>query len=70
MAHSILNGLRIANPEIRGFAVGLTAHAIGTARAFHYHEAAGAFAARAMGLNGIATALLVPLVLKLVGVPL
>lgn len=70
MVRSLLNLLRIRDFEVRGFAVGLTAHAIGTARAIHVHDAAGAFAALAMGLNGVATALLAPLVLKLGGVGL
>ncbi|MET1082382.1 MAG: LrgB family protein [Burkholderiales bacterium] len=66
MARGILNTLRIEDPAIRGFAVGITAHAIGTARALQVNETAGAFAALAMGLNGIATALLLPLMVGLV----
>jgi putative effector of murein hydrolase len=66
MARGLLNLLRIEDPAVRGFAVGLTAHAIGTARALQVNETAGAFAALAMGLNGIATALLLPLLLKAV----
>jgi putative effector of murein hydrolase len=46
---------------VRGFAIGLTAHAIGTARELQVHPTAGAFAALAMSLNGVATAVLVPL---------
>lgn len=61
MARPLLNGLRIHDPAVRGFAVGLTAHAIGTARELQLNPTAGAFAALAMGLNGVATALLVPL---------
>ena len=57
----VLNALGIENHAVRGFAVGLTAHAIGTARALQVSETAGAFSALAMGLNGIATAVLVPL---------
>ncbi len=64
MARSLLNMLKVHDPAARGFAVGLTAHAIGTARAIQVNETAGAFAALAMGLNSIATALLVPLLLK------
>jgi putative effector of murein hydrolase len=63
MARPLLNLLRIDDPAVRGFSVGLTAHAIGTARALQVHETAGAFAALAMGLNGVATALLMPLIL-------
>jgi putative effector of murein hydrolase len=45
----------------------MAAHGIGTARAIQVNETAGAFSALAMGLNGIATALLVPLLVKLLG---
>ncbi len=65
MARSLLNLLRIRDPAVRGFAVGLTVHAIGTAGAIQYHETAGAFSASAVGLNGIATASLTPFILKL-----
>lgn len=65
MARGLLNLLRIPDLAVRGFAVGITAHAIGTARALQVHETAGAFSALAMGLNGIATAVLVPVVLGL-----
>lgn len=49
----------------RGFAAGVAAHGIGTARAFQVNELAGTFAGIAMGLNGLATAVLVPLLLTL-----
>ncbi len=52
--------LRIGDHAIRGFAIGLAAHGIGTARAFQISEQAGAFAALAMGLNGLLTALCLP----------
>lgn len=45
----------------QGFALGLTSHAIGTARALQISETAGAFAALAMSLNGVMTALLLSL---------
>lgn len=56
-----LNLLRIADWRARGLAVGVAAHGIGTARAILVHPVAGAFAGVAMGLNGVATALLLPL---------
>lgn len=46
--------------RVMGFTLGLGAHAIGTARALHMGETAGAFAAMAMGLNGLMTALWMP----------
>jgi len=67
MATGLLNLLRIREPAVRGFAVGMAAHGIGTARAIQVNETAGAFSALAMGLNGIATALLVPLIVRLMG---
>lgn len=44
-----------------GFALGITSHGIGTARAFECSQTAGAFAGLGMGLNGALTALLIPL---------
>lgn len=60
-----LDALRIRDWRARGFATGLAAHGIGTARAFQLNEVAGAFASLAMGLNAIATALLLPLLIRL-----
>jgi predicted murein hydrolase (TIGR00659 family) len=60
----LMNALKIRDYAARGFAVGLTSHGIGTARAFAVDEIAGTFAGIAMGLNGVATALVVPLLLR------
>jgi predicted murein hydrolase (TIGR00659 family) len=60
-----MNMLGITDYAARGFAVGLASHGIGTARAFAVDEIAGTFAAIAMGLNGVATSLVVPLLLRL-----
>ena len=65
LADPLLRLLRVHDPAVRGFAVGLTAHAIGTARELQTHPAAGAFAALAMGLNGVATAVMVPVFVAL-----
>jgi len=55
----LMNALRIRDFAARGFAAGVTAHGIGTARAFQVNELAGTFAGIGMGLNGALTALLV-----------
>ena len=60
-ARNIFDAMRVGDPAIRGFAIGVASHGIGTARAFQVDEQSGAFAALAMGLNGALTALLVPL---------
>lgn len=59
----LMNALRIRNYAARGFAVGLTSHGIGTARAFAVDPVAGAFAGIAMALNAVATSLVLPVLL-------
>ncbi|HXV12439.1 MAG TPA: LrgB family protein [Burkholderiales bacterium] len=66
MAKYVLDALRIRDFGVRGFAVGVAAHGIGTARAFQVSEEAGAFAGLGMGLNGLLTAVLVPVVVSLI----
>jgi len=61
MARPLLNLIGVQDPAVRGFSLGLTAHAIGVWRALQHSETAGAFSALAMALNGVVTALLVPL---------
>ncbi|NCQ25068.1 MAG: hypothetical protein COW54_00175 [Rhodobacteraceae bacterium CG17_big_fil_post_rev_8_21_14_2_50_63_15] len=61
----LMNALRIRDWRARGFAVGVAAHGIGTARAFQVNETAGAFAGIGMGLNALLTALIAPYVLSL-----
>lgn len=58
--------LRLSNQAAAGFAAGLASHGIGTARAFQIDPLAGAFAGIALGLNGLLTAILVPLLLPLI----
>jgi predicted murein hydrolase (TIGR00659 family) len=59
----LMNLLRMRDYAARGFAAGLAAHGIGTARAFTVDPIAGTFAGIAMGLNAVFTPLVVPLVL-------
>ena len=61
LAKPVLDLARVSHRAARGFAIGLAAHGIGTARAFQDNEVAGTFAGIAMGLNGLLTATLVPL---------
>ena len=63
----LMNALRLKNYAARGFAAGLASHGIGTARAFQVSPLAGTFAGIALGLNGLLTALLVPVVLNWLG---
>lgn len=63
----MLDIIHCKDDSIKGFAIGLTSHGIGTARAFQMSEMAGAFSGLAMGLNGLITALLVPLMMGWMG---
>lgn len=67
MAWPLLGALGVRDRAARGFAMGLAAHGMGTARAFQIDPMAGTFAGIAMGLNGMLTAALVPVVLHLFG---
>ncbi len=61
----LMNLLRIRDYGARGFAAGLAAHGLGTARAFQVNELAGTFAGLGLALNGLITAILVPLLVSL-----
>jgi predicted murein hydrolase (TIGR00659 family) len=61
----LMNRIGINDFRARGFAVGIAAHGIGTARAFQVDAVAGVFAGIAMGLNALVTSLLVPLAVTL-----
>ncbi|SHJ07317.1 TIGR00659 family protein [Roseomonas rosea] len=60
----LMEALRMTDMRARGFAAGLAAHGLGTARAFHVNPVAGTFAGIAMALNALLSAILAPLVLR------
>lgn len=66
VATSVMKLVRVKDPVVKGFAMGLAAHGLGTVRAFQIGEMAGAFAGLAMALNGLMTAIIVPLILSLI----
>ena len=53
--------LGINDPRAVGLGMGISAHGIGTARALQIGEVTGAFAGLGMGLNGIMTAIVLPI---------
>lgn len=61
----VLDLMRIRDWRARGFAIGVASHGIGTSRALQVNETAGAFSGLAMGLNAVATAVLLPLIWRL-----
>ena len=58
----LLDALGIRDQAARGFALGTASHGIGTARALRESEVAGAISGLAMGLNALATAIILPLI--------
>jgi predicted murein hydrolase (TIGR00659 family) len=63
-APALLERLRIRDDAVKGLAIGVAAHGIGTARAFQISSLAGAFAGLAIGLNALLTTLLAPLIVR------
>ncbi|WP_185983478.1 LrgB family protein [Aureimonas mangrovi] len=59
---ALLSAIGVRDDAARGVALGTASHGIGTARALQESEAAGAFSGLAMGINAVATAILLPLV--------
>ncbi len=57
--------LGIRNPMAQGLAAGMAGHGLATARMLLVSETAGAFGGVAIGLNGLITAVLVPLLASL-----
>ena len=60
IARYVLDGLKIKDWTIRGYAIGVAAHGIGTSRAFSVHPQAGAFSSLGMGIHGILGAIVLP----------
>lgn len=59
--------MRIKDDSVKGIAMGVTAHGIGTARAFQVSSEMGAFSGLAMALSAFATAIILPWLLSLIG---
>lgn len=64
----VLEVWHIKNPYSQGLSIGTASHAVGTSRAMEKGETYGAYASLGLILNGLLTALLAPLILKLMGV--
>jgi len=63
----ILALLGIKDDSVKGIAMGVTAHGIGTARAFHVSAEMGAFSGLAMALSAFATAVILPWLITVLG---
>ena len=64
----ILQVGRVKSPIARSNSIGTALHAIATSRAMEFGRIYGAYASLGLIVNGLLTALLAPLVLKLMGI--
>lgn len=64
MVDWVVKVFKITDPAVTGFALGISSHGAGTARAFQLSGEAGAFAGLGMGLNAIFTSLALPFILS------
>lgn len=60
--------MRIEDDSVKGIAMGITAHGIGTARAFQVGREMGAFSGLAMALSAFAAAAVLPWLLRVTGI--
>ena len=61
----LIGRIGVRDPRAVGLAIGISSHGIGTARALQIGEVAGAFSGLGMGLNGVLTAIALPLICNL-----
>lgn len=67
MAPWVIKLLRGVNPIAVGVGIGTSSHAVGTAKALEIGEKEGALSSAAIGLAGLITVILVPLLYRLFG---
>jgi predicted murein hydrolase (TIGR00659 family) len=68
IAPFLFRWLNIQDDATKGFTLGLGAHGFGTASAFEISAVAGAFGGLAMGMTGLLTAFMLPLIVSLLGI--
>ncbi|WP_292053395.1 MULTISPECIES: LrgB family protein [unclassified Brevundimonas] len=66
IATPLMNAMRMRDYRVRGFAVGVSAHGVGSARAFQVSDVAGAYAGLGMALNAVMTAALLSIIVGLI----
>jgi len=64
---AVFRWLRIKDWRAQGLAAGTAAHGLATARMLTMNQTAGVFGGVAIGLNGIVTSLMLPLLVRIFG---
>ncbi len=67
LAPMLFTLLKVDDDAVKGFSMGLAAHGFGTASAFEISALAGAFSGLAMGMTGLLTAFILPVVVSMFG---
>ncbi|QEQ96006.1 LrgB family protein [Neptunomonas concharum] len=67
LAPMLFTFLKVDDDAVKGFSMGLAAHGFGTASAFEISALAGAFSGLAMGMTGLLTAFILPVVVSMFG---
>ena len=68
LGFKVLDLGQVKSPIAQGLSMGTASHAIGTSAAMEVSRKYGAYASLGLTLNGILTAILAPIVLKLMGI--
>ena len=68
LGFKVLDMGRVKSPIAQGLSMGTASHAIGTSAAMEVSRKYGAYASLGLTLNGILTAILAPMVLRLMGI--
>ncbi|MBL61764.1 MAG: hypothetical protein CMI85_06585 [Candidatus Pelagibacter sp.] len=66
LATFVLDFIKVRDMTARGFAIGLSSHGIGTARAMSRNKTAGIFSALALALSGVAVSIIIPIIIKFI----
>jgi putative effector of murein hydrolase len=66
MASILCKLFKIEHPVAQGLAIGTSAHALGTSRALEIGEVQGAMSSLAIGIAGIMTVVLAPIVMGII----
>ncbi|MBB5401725.1 LrgB family protein [Paraburkholderia youngii] len=65
LSNVVLDTVGVRRDDVRGFAMGVASHGIGTARAFQISEEAGAYSGLGMAMNGTMSAFVLPVLLPI-----
>ena len=68
LGFKVLDLGQVKSPIAQGLSMGTASHAIGTSAAMEVSRKYGAYASLGLTLNGILTAILAPIVLRLMGI--